>query len=124
MDVAFFCSSLFRCQNCKEFVAAEILPNSCSPCSKALFPQQETSEILGSHSGTAENSSFLGCDAVSVGKPLQTFRRVIVRVKQSVTKRHSATSYSTWIFSKKPCVQFRYVPFILQGPKPQPPTGG
>jgi hypothetical protein len=90
--VGFFCSSLFSCQNCKEFVAVdEILPNSCSPYSKALFPEQETSEILGSHCGAAKNSSFLGCDAVSIGKPLQTFRWVIVRVKQFVTKQNSAT---------------------------------
>jgi hypothetical protein len=62
--VAFFYSPLFCCQNCKEFVAAAILPNSCSPYSKALFSEQETSEVLGSHSGVAENSSFLGYDAV------------------------------------------------------------
>lgn len=122
--MTFFCSSLFSCQNCKEFVAAEILPSSCSPYSKALFPEQETSEILGSHSGVAENSIFLGCDAVSIGKPLQTFRWVIVSIKQSVTERHNATSHVTWVFSKKPCVQVRYVPFVFQGPKSEPHTGG
>jgi hypothetical protein len=62
--VALFYASLLSCQNCKELVAAVILPNSCSTYSKAFFPEQETSEISGSHSGAAENSSFLGRDAM------------------------------------------------------------
>jgi hypothetical protein len=73
-DVAFFCSSLFSCQNCKEFVATEILPNSCSPYNKAFFGDQETSEILGSYSGVAENSSFLGCDVSVCHRQCQAVR--------------------------------------------------
>jgi hypothetical protein len=105
-----------------EFVAAEILSNTCSLYSKALFPEQETSEILGSSSDAAENSSFLGCDTVSIGKTLQTFRWAIVSV-EAVRYQRTQHNITHHLALTKPCVQFMYVLFVFQGPRLKPHTG-
>ena len=57
-------------------------------CSFKMAAWNHSRNILVPHSGAAETSSLLGCDSVSVGEWLPTFRTIVVRNCRTATTKH------------------------------------